>query len=156
MPRSLNGSPLHMLCHYLIMACIVNGCLLQRCTPCPSTYACKRDMISRLKDWAKKGLWGKWSHQRQVTTSCFFFILSWNYLCQWWYIGQSLSEKWFSTWWRSVKHWHRNKKLKIDGARMFFCRPWPREGLWAAGRALIDAVQICQRWKSGVDIFLVF
>ena len=38
---------------------------------------------------------------------------------------------------------------------MFFCRPWPQEGLWAAGaRALIDAVQICQRWESGVHIFL--
>ena len=32
--------------------------------------------------------------------------------------------------------------------RMFFGRPWPREGLWAAGGALIDAVQICQRWES--------
>ena len=39
---------------------------------------------------------------------------------------------------------------------MFFCRPWPREGLWAAGAgALIDAVQICQRWKSGVHTYFL-
>ena len=28
---------------------------------------------------------------------------------------------------------------------MFFYCPWPREGLWAVGWALIDVVQICQR-----------
>ena len=45
----------------------------------------------------------------------------------------------------------KDRRLMERGC--FFCRPWPEEGLRAGGRALIDAAQICQRWKSGVDIF---
>ena len=72
-----------------------------------------------------------------------------------WYIGQSLF-KYRNDFKRGADHLNtgmETKDRRLMERGCFFCRPWPEEGLRAGGRALIDAAQICQRWKSGVDIF---
>ena len=102
-PRSLNGSPLHMLCHHLIMACIENGCLLQGCSPSSSTFAI---IISPLKGWC---LWGNRSHPETSYHNLFSHFdleqvgtIDVNDAL---YTGQSLLRNNLPWCCRSAKHW---------------------------------------------------